>query len=116
MEGLEMHRLMLVLLAAAVAPSFSPGPGTPVQPGSVFIRPGAVAPAPPPVAPPSVADQLGRIAASLEILGNGGGVTGPLGRNCVEARERMHWSTMPCSPDHLPPLPLVPVEEPYGAR
>ncbi len=114
-----MHLLIPLLLVAAVtSPSFSSAPGTPVQQVPGFVHPGAPAPAPPPATPPSVADQLGQIANALHSLNltTGGGVNGPLGRNCVEARERMRWSEMPCSPDHLPPLPPVNVEEPYGVN
>lgn len=28
----------------------------------------------------------------------GGGAVGPFGRTCKEARERMRWSDLPCSP------------------
>ncbi len=31
-------------------------------------------------------------------VGGGGGINGPLGRTCAEARERMRWSDLPCSP------------------
>ncbi len=31
-------------------------------------------------------------------VGGGGGISGPLGRTCKEARERMRWSDLPCSP------------------
>jgi hypothetical protein len=105
---------MSVLLVAAsitgTVQSNVPRTNTPVA-----VRPGAPAPVPPPVRPPSIPDRLGEIAAALEGLNfsSGGGVTGPLGRNCVEARERVRWSNMPCSPDHLPPVPLVEVDDPY---
>lgn len=105
-----MRSIALVLLAAALAiPPAASGQSGPVVIGQ----------APPPAAParPSIADQLGAIADSLNLLAirqrTGGDVSGPLGRNCLEARARMRWSDLPCSPDHLPPLPPVHVEDPY---
>jgi hypothetical protein len=109
-----MHRLMLFLLAAAVFTPASPRSGPPPSPPPVLVVPGARAPQPPSVPPPGIPDRLVEIADALRLLTvDGGAVTGPLGRNCPEARERMRWSNLPCSPDHLPPLPLVPVEDPY---
>jgi hypothetical protein len=108
-----MSWMSVLLVAASItftAPSNVPRTNAPV-----VVPPGTPAPRPPAVRPPTVPDRLGEIAAALEglNLSSGGGVSGPLGRNCVEARERARWSTLPCSPDHLPPVPLVEVEEPY---
>lgn len=106
-----MHRLMLLVLAAAFAfpPAGSPNPNPPV-----LVAPGVQSPAPPSAVRPTIADRLGEIADALRLLTVSPGVgTGPLGRNCPEARERMRWSSLPCSPDHLPPLPRVPVDNPY---
>ncbi|MFB3819044.1 MAG: hypothetical protein ACE147_15380 [Candidatus Methylomirabilales bacterium] len=104
-----MRSIGLLLIAAAL--SFPP---------AAFGASGPAALGQAPPSPPNrstIAEQLAAIAESLNLLAvrqrTGGDVSGPLGRNCVEARTRMRWSNLPCSPDHLPPLAPVPVDDPY---
>ncbi len=109
-----MRWLPLLLLAAVAFSATTGGPS-----GPVAVGPGQPAARPAAAAPPSIADQLGAIADRLNFLaithGTVGSVSGPLGRDCKEARERMRWSDLPCSPYHLPPLVPgpAPVRDPY---
>ena len=102
---------LVILLAAALAlwaaqaqgagPVFTPVPA----PAPPFAKPAVIKTVPPVLRPlpvnPTLADVLKRIEEleGRQVAG-GGGISGPLGRTCAEARERMRWSDLPCSPFH----------------
>jgi hypothetical protein len=90
-----------VMEAQGAGPVFTPAPAS----APLFPKPAVIKTAPPVLRPlpvnPTIADVLKRIE---ELEGRaivaGGGISGPLGRTCAEARERMRWSDLPCSPFH----------------
>ena len=90
-----------VMEAQGAGPVFTSAPA----PAPPFAKPAVIKTTPPmlrpPPANPTIADVLKRIEEleGRQVAG-GGGISGPLGRTCAEARERMRWSDLPCSPFH----------------
>ena len=94
-----MTRCLMILLMLLTAVPVLAGP-----PVAGSIRPG---PTPPSIR--TIRQSLDAISREVERVKNrptdfppahsgAGGISGPLGRTCAEARERMRWSDLPCSP------------------
>ena len=90
-----------VVEAQGAGTVFTPAPAS----APLFPKPTVIKTVPPVLRPlpanPTIADVLKRLAEleGRQVAG-GGGISGPLGRTCAEARERMRWSDLPCSPFH----------------
>jgi hypothetical protein len=105
--GLIMALILLLVGVVALWLTEAQGAGpvfTPVPPPAPpFAKPAIIKTTPPVLRPllanPTIADVLMRIEEleGRQVAG-GGGISGPLGRTCAEARERMRWSDLPCSP------------------
>ena len=94
-----MKRSLMILLILLTA--------MPVLAGPPVV--GSMRPGPAPASVRTIRQSLDAISHEIERVknrptdfppanGGGGGISGPLGRTCAEARDRMRWSDLPCSP------------------